>query len=634
MKLADKKEIKRLAIYAFFDAQGKVDEYVKYFLNDLKKNVSEILVVCNGILSPEGRDALSKYANNIVVRPNEGYDITAYKEGLRFYGWEQLEKFDEVMLINDTLFGPFYPFKEMFDEMDTRDLDFWGITKHHSVEYDCFGTVKYGYMPEHIQSSFTVFRQSLVKTREFQNHWDNLRTITNYAEAVGYHEAIFTKDFGEMGFKWGLYIDTSDLEGYTRYPLMMMSSELIINRRCPVMKRKSFSQNYYDLLGDTVVNATIESFEYIDKHLDYDVNMIWDNILRTNNMADIKKLLHLNYTLPAHQEFRKSEDNKKEPKVALMMHLYYDDMAEWCLKYAKSMPETADIYITTTSEEKKKNIINVFKSLKCNKLEVIVIQNRGRDVSSLLVGCRPYVDDYDYICYAHDKKTTQIKPYCVGESFAYKCFENILATPEFVQNIISTFEDNPRLGLLTPPPPNHGRLYNTVGSEWANNFNNTASLAHKLKLNVDINWRKEPIAPLGTMFWFRPEALKTLFEQEYKYEDFPSEPNGFDGTLLHAIERVYAFVVQHEGYYPAWVMSDDFARIELTNLDFMLREVNLALFEKYYTDNVYDMVQAIRTKMILAPAITKKRRAKEFVKKVLPSPIFNFLKKVKNILVK
>ena len=39
--------------------------------------------------------------------------------------------------------------------------------------------------------------------------------------------------------------------------------------------------------------------------------------------------------------------------------------------------------------------------------------------------------NYDIVCFAHDKKTTQLKPHCIGEGFAYKCFENILGTKEY-----------------------------------------------------------------------------------------------------------------------------------------------------------------------------------------------------------
>ena len=605
MKLDSKKDIKRLVIYFLYDKDGIVDRYVVHMLEAMKRNSSEIFVVCNGKLTAEGRETLKKITpeRNILARNNTGFDVWAYKDALDHYGWEELEKFDEVVLMNYTVFGPLYPFEDMFEEMNKRDVDFWGITKHHKVEFDVFETCKYHYIPEHIQSSFLVIRQSLMKSNEYHYLWDNMPPINSYADSVGLYEAIFTKDFTDKGFKSSVYIDTSDIDGYTRYPLMMMADDMIINRRCPIMKVKSFSQRYFDILGDTIGNCTIDAFEYIRDNLDYDTDLMLEHVIRTGNMADIKKLLHLNYTLPKNYVVKKCSTDHS--KIALMMHLYFPDLIEKSLKYACSMPEGSDIFITVPNEKMNKLVTEALEKLdNFRKKKVITIENRGRDVSSLLVGCAPYVYDYDLVCYMHDKKTSQIKPLAQGESFFFKCFENNLGSKEYVENIITTFEDNPRLGMLMPPPPNHGPWWNVLGYEWFSNYENTEKLAKKLGLNCPISSDCEPITPLGTMFWFRPVALKKLFDYGWKYEDFPKEPNDYDGTLLHAVERIYGYVVQDSGHYCAWAMTDAFTRIELTNLYYMLRNANTG----------YEL-----QKSKITPG---KKRFKLFVKKFIPKKLW------------
>ena len=143
MKLEQKETINRLVIYFFYDADGIVDRYVPYMLEDINKNCSELFVVCNGKLTPEGRKTFLKLTPHLLVRENVGFDVWAYKEALEHYGWEKLAEFDEVVLMNYTIFGPLYPFSEMFEKMNQRDVDFWGITKHHKVDFDCFNTCKY-----------------------------------------------------------------------------------------------------------------------------------------------------------------------------------------------------------------------------------------------------------------------------------------------------------------------------------------------------------------------------------------------------------------------------------------------------------------------------------------------------------
>jgi lipopolysaccharide biosynthesis protein len=50
------------------------------------------------------------------------------------------------------------------------------------------------------------------------------------------------------------------------------------------------------------------------------------------------------------------------------------------------------------------------------------------------------------------------------------------------------------------------------------------------------------------MFWFRPNALSTLMNFGFSMEEFSEESGQTDGTLAHAIERSFLFVVEHNGY--------------------------------------------------------------------------------------
>lgn len=575
--ILDKKDIKRLIIYFVYDKDGIVDEYILYMLRALKQNSSEIVVVCNGELQEESRTRLHKVTSNVIERENKGFDVWAYKTAIDTYGWDKLSNFDEMIMMNFTIMGPVYPLEEMFGSMNLRDVDFWGVTKFHTYkDGDPFGTIKVGYIPEHIQSHFIAVRQKMIQSEAFQTYWNEMGEIKDYRDAVGKHEAMFTKRFADKGFTWDVYADMGD--DYNNHPILCATKEMLEEQRCPFFKRRSFMQNYDNILSDTLGQSTIEAYKFIDEKTDYDVNMIWDNILRLENQADIKKNMQLNYVLSTSSSSIRDEV-MNEKKIALVMHCYFDDLVEYCLGYVKSMPPNADIYITVPAEKNKQIVEQAFSVLP-NKVEVIVIKNQGRDVSALLVATKRFIMNYDYVCFMHDKKVKQLKPETIGYGFSYKCFENLLGTAELVRNVIDTFEKNPRLGLLTPPPPNHGDYYITLGLEWGMNFENTKKLAKKLGITVPLDEKKEPIAPLGTMFWFRPKAMKLLFDQDWEYEDFPPEPNAIDGTLLHAVERIYSYVVQQEGYYPAWIFSDKGADIEITNLNYMVRNLNEVIFHE------------------------------------------------------
>jgi len=589
MKLDKSKQIRRIGIYFLYDKDGIVDDYIPFLLRDLVQNLEKLIFVSNGPLTTESKDKLTEFSPVILERENTGLDVWAYKEAMLSVGWEKLAEYDEVVLLNYTLMGPVHPFKEAFDEMAARDVHFWGLTRHYGLPFDPWKSCKYGYVPMHISSSFMVFRSDFVQSKAFQHYWETVPLVRTYAESIGLHEAIFTEDFTRMGFKSDVYVNTDDLKDHHEYPMMLYPRELVENRGCPVFKRKVFYNIYNEFIEVSPGQAARDLYQYLDRKTDYDLNMIWDVLLRTAHMSDIKERLQLNYILP---DQIKLPDDKPDLKAALFLHIYYPDLIDYCLRYAKNTPDNMDIYISTDTAEKKEAIEKVFAILPDRKVKVVLIENRGRDVSALLVGFRPYIMDYDVVCSVHDKKTNYFKPFIIGESFAYHCFENVLGSREYVQNVLKTFKDNPRLGILTPPTPNFGPWSSLPGNEWLINYEATEKFARELGITVPMAKSAAPVAPLGTIFWFRTKALTLLFDQNYTYEDFPLEPTRVtDGTVMHSIERAYPFVAQQAGYYSAWGMTLSYSSLEITNYHKLLKDYDVAFAGKigfegrqYYLD--------------------------------------------------
>ena len=609
-------DAKRLLIFFFYDKDGIVDRYIPYMLEDMKENVNDILFVSNGKINVESRPVVEKITPNILERKNIGLDVGAYKDALENIGWDKLKKYDEVILMNYTIMGPVYPFKEMFDAMNQKDLDFWGLTKFHKVKYDPFGLIECGYIPEHIQSHFIVVRRPILESDEFKKYWEDLPEINSYEESIAFHETQFTRHFAKLGFSWDVYANTDDLKNFCYCPIMYAIVKLIKDKRCPVFKRRSFFTNYDDVLNNTAGEVSYELMEYLKNHTNYDTDLILENILRCYNMAQIKDCLQLNYVLPTEEtEASKSANVLKNRKVALIFHAYFMDLADSTYRYVNAMPKEADVYITTDTEEKKAFFENLFQNHKFNKLEVILIENRGRDVSALLVGSKDFIMDYDYVCFAHDKKVGQLECLSVGASFAYQCLENTLATEGYTRNIIMLFEKNPRLGIIMPPPPFHSVWFNKIADGWGPNFSGVELLCDKLGLNVPISKDVSPVAPLGTMFWFRPKGMKKLFDCDWQYKDFPKEPNKIDGSLLHAIERVYSLVEQDAGYYAAWCVNENFAPIMITNLNFMLSGIVEGLIKNGVRKNYVETKELIEAQ---CGAIKNLKNANYYMRKLFP----------------
>ena len=114
MRLTD--QPKRACIYFIYDRDGIVDRYVVHQLEELrrKRGISSLRHQRKAD-SRRGISALERVADEVYVRENKGNDIGAYKAAIQYIGWEKLSSFDELVIMNNTCFGPVYPFQECFD---------------------------------------------------------------------------------------------------------------------------------------------------------------------------------------------------------------------------------------------------------------------------------------------------------------------------------------------------------------------------------------------------------------------------------------------------------------------------------------------------------------------------------------
>lgn len=557
----------RLGIYVFYDGKGRAASFVRVMLEALRPCLRELVVVVNGIADDESRALFERVADRVLVRENEGLDIAGYQHAMKVLGWSHLMGFDEVLLTNDTILGPVYPLGDVFRTMDGRDVDFWGMTAYPADKP--FGGKL---VPTHLQSFWHVYRRSLVASEAFQTYWDGLPVFRDYASATHEHEIPFTQRFADLGFTWSSYVDYERFADQASYQMLYMPMQLVRDGRCPVFKRKVFVLEPVFAFNETNGQAALELFEYLRDRTSFDVDLIWDAILPAYNIADIAQALHLDFVLPGRAL---NPRRGATPRSAFICHVFFLDQLDETLGYLSNLPQETDLFITTPEGREEALAEEIVRRGFSHAFEVVPVRNRGRDVSALLVGARHIVLDrgYEVVGFAHDKKSSQNA--ATGHhgtetaGFTYKLFENTLGSPAYVENVLTMFADEPRLGLLAPPAPFHALYYgHTLPADWGPNFDRTKELLEDtLGLHVPLDDKKATRSAIGSCYWFRVDALRPLFEHGWTYEDFlPEGVMGDDGSISHAIERANGFIAQARGYYPAWAMNDRYARIEMDSL--------------------------------------------------------------------
>ncbi|WP_422803102.1 rhamnan synthesis F family protein [Streptococcus sp. FT1-106] len=277
---------KRVLIYNIFEGKEVLQEYKVIFLEALAKIVDDVHIVVNGELSQADINRLEAIGK-VTLRENKGYDVAAFRDGILNLGQERLKEYDQLLLVNDTNIGPFKNLETVFSSVDSKSLDFWGVSLGE-IQPDFTGLNPFGYIPEHIQTYFLVIERSLLHQKSFYRYWEKLGDTDSRQKAIGRHETYFTKHFANLGFCYDALIrDTTDSAMYI-HPLR------VLNQGAPLIKYSALSNYDNDQFiwqGLERQSEIPEFITYIEEKTDYPVEIITDII------DDFKKKSEQKYVL-------------------------------------------------------------------------------------------------------------------------------------------------------------------------------------------------------------------------------------------------------------------------------------------------------------------------------------------------
>lgn len=618
---------KRIAMYVIYDKDGILDNYRKYYLKELRKVCDTIVGVVSGTLTPESREELEELTDDFFVRENKGLLAGSWVDGIKHIGWDTLAGYDELLMLNDSFFGPFYPLSEMMDAAEQSDADFYGAMKNFeekSYKEIAGRPLKHGHFRGSI-CYFYIIKSRLLHSPEFRRYWSTMPEVKGDWDTYFFAEIDFYDYVKDAGFKIDAY-QGDKLKGYFFDNLSHNMHKLIEDEHIPFARIRPFCTDIKS--QSNLVNYgkdPRQTIEYVRQHTDYDTNMIWDYILRTKNLTDIWNQLQLEYVVP---KFSVEKPYTYDKKIAVILHIYYEDQVPLIARYCKNFPPHTDFYVTT-SEDNKDTEEAIRREFDCAELNYILTTrpNVGVAMSTLWITYADIVTngEYEYICYFHDKKSPYGQFAVQGQQFAERLYENLFGTAEIVKNIINLLEENPKLGILGAPMVYHGAYFMAATRGQEGNYKNVVELAELLNLSVDISRDKIPVSAYGDMFWFRSKTMKKAIEHKFSYEDFNIKYRQ-DFTLLHAIERSYGFIAQDAGYYYAEVINTDDARSDLVNYRYILEQLGTILLNQGKGfGNCVDLANILNKNDRSVP---RRIRLKRKIKRHISTSAWSFMRRI------
>ena len=258
--------MKSLAVFAHYDKDAIVDDYVVHYLAALKRFVDFIIFVSDCDLPLQQQDKLRGLADIMIVGRHGEYDFGSYKRGY-FYARDHhwLDQYDELILCNDSCFAPVIPFDVMFENMRSKAVDFWGAS------INLYGLVRRR-QEIHLQSFFLAFNRTVMRSDALHEFMRGITRQEDKADIINKYEIGLTRTLAEAGYTYASQARQYEGTGSVHFDKWR---QFIQDDSVPFLK-----------LG--LVRSLTVDFAELAGAIDYDMNLIVTNTLRNVDLAEHK----------------------------------------------------------------------------------------------------------------------------------------------------------------------------------------------------------------------------------------------------------------------------------------------------------------------------------------------------------
>ncbi|HEV2678983.1 MAG TPA: glycoside hydrolase family 99-like domain-containing protein [Rhodanobacter sp.] len=229
-----------------------------------------------------------------------------------------------------------------------------------------------------------------------------------------------------------------------------------------------------------------------------------------------------------------------DTRPCAVIHIWYPDLLDELVAALRASGIDWRIIITT-ADEREQPVRERVAQLGLDA-EIDVFENRGRDILPFLHVANRLLDEgVTTVLKLHGKRSTHRED---GEIWRRELLDKLLA-PERAEHILAAFRDDAGLGLV------HAEGHRQpVEQYWGANQANVDYLTCRLGIAAPQAEQHDSFIA-GSMFWLRPAALRLLLDAHLEVAEFEAEAGQLDGTLAHAIERMFSLAAAASGFSTA-----------------------------------------------------------------------------------
>jgi len=164
----------KVCVFVHYDRRGTVHDFTLHYLEALHAAGFAIVFVSNAPrLDERQRRRIAPFCALMLRRANRGYDFGAYKDGIAAI--PRLKGRDQLLIANDSIYGPLQPLEAVLEKADPDRADVWGMTDSWEKSY-------------HLQSYFVLFMKAALASEAFASFWGSVRYLQSKTEVIRRYE--------------------------------------------------------------------------------------------------------------------------------------------------------------------------------------------------------------------------------------------------------------------------------------------------------------------------------------------------------------------------------------------------------------------------------------------------------------
>lgn len=238
-----------VCLFAHFDKDDRVDEYVLRYLKEIKQLQFSIIFISTANLPKPEVERLRLDCDDVILRQNAGFDFGSWSDGFARHA-DNIG--GRLLLANDSVYGPIGSLATAFARLTAKSADFYGLVE--SIE-----------PARHLQSWFLLFEPWVVRHLEFNAILHQTFSVMSKKDIVKKGELNLSRRLSAAGFKYNALYLTTRSGLAARYlpanPTQFLWRELLFEEKIPFLKIELLRDNPLGLEDAETILSVVETID-------------------------------------------------------------------------------------------------------------------------------------------------------------------------------------------------------------------------------------------------------------------------------------------------------------------------------------------------------------------------------------